>query len=64
MTVRMHGWRSGTTRADASRQVFWVLREAGAARVLAEGGAGAVNHLLAPRDLLVSNDYIDLSLRP
>lgn len=63
LTVRMHGWRSGTTRADASRQVFWVLREAGAARVLAEGGAGAVNHLLAPRDLLVSNDYIDLSLR-
>ena len=25
LTVRMHGWRSGVTRADASRQVFWVL---------------------------------------
>ena len=34
LTCRMHGWRSGVTRADASRQVFWVLREAGVRRIL------------------------------
>jgi 5'-methylthioadenosine phosphorylase len=63
LTVRMHGWRPSTTRREASRQVFWVLREAGVTRVLAEGGVGAVNHLLALRDLLVANDYLDFSLR-
>lgn len=63
LTVRMHGWRPGTSRGQASRQVFWVFREAGITRVMAEGGVGAVSHLLSPRDLLVSNDYIDLSLR-
>jgi 5'-methylthioadenosine phosphorylase len=59
----MHGWRSGVTRADASRQIFWVFREAGVKRVLAEGGVGAINHLLRPRDLVVPNDYIDFSMR-
>lgn len=63
ITCKMHGWRSGVARADASRQIFWVFREAGVKRVLAEGGVGAINHLLRPRDLLVPNDYIDFSMR-
>lgn len=63
LTCKMHGWRGGVSRADASRQIFWVFREAGATRVLAEGGVGAVNHLLKPRDLLVPNDYMDFSMR-
>jgi 5'-methylthioadenosine phosphorylase len=63
LTVRMHGWRQGVTRAAASRQVFWVLREAGVKRVVAEGGVGAINHLLRPRDLIVPSDYLDFSLR-
>lgn len=63
LTCRMHGWRSGVSRADASRQVFWVLREAGVRRVLAEGGVGSVNHLLDPRDIVIPHDYIDSSLR-
>ena len=28
LTCKMHGWRSGVTRADASRQIFWTFREA------------------------------------
>ncbi len=63
LACKMHGWRSGVSRAEASRQVFWVFREAGVRRVLAEGGVGAINHLLRPRDLVIPNDYIDFSMR-
>lgn len=63
LTCRMHGWRSGTSRADASRQVFWVFRAAGVRRVIAEGGVGSVSRLLDPRDIVIPDDYIDQSLR-
>ncbi len=63
LTCKMHGWRSGVSRADASRQVFWVLREAGVKNILVEGGVGAVNHLLNPRDIVIPTDYIDNSMR-
>ena len=63
LTCKMHGWRSGVTRADSSRQIFWTFREAGVKRILSEGGVGTVNHLLNPRDLLVPDDYLDLSTR-
>ena len=63
LACRMHGWRSGVTRADTSRQVFWVFREAGVKNILAEGGVGAVNHLLNPQDIVVPTDYIDNSMR-
>ena len=63
LTCRMHGWRSGVTRADASRQIFWLFREAGVRKILSEGGVGTINHLLDPRDMVISNDYIDLSTR-
>lgn len=63
MTCRMHGWRRGVSRANASRQVFWVLAQAGVKRILAEGGVGAVNHMLDPRDVVIPHDYIDVSMR-
>jgi 5'-methylthioadenosine phosphorylase len=65
LTVRMHGWRpaAGVSRADASKQLFWVLREAGVKRVFAEGGVGSINQLLELRDLVVVDDYIDFSMR-
>jgi len=63
LTCKMHGWRQGVNRADASRQIFWVFRAAGVKKILAEGGVGSINHLLKPRDILVPNDYIDQSLR-
>ena len=59
----MHGWRSGVTRADASRQLFWTFRKAGVKRILSEGGVGTVNHLLDPRDFMIPDDYLDLSCR-
>lgn len=63
LTVKMHGWRSGVTRSDASRQVFWVFREAGVQRILSEGGVGSVNKLLDLRDFIVPDDYLDMSVR-
>nr|WP_040292835.1 MTAP family purine nucleoside phosphorylase [Acetonema longum] len=63
LTCRMHGWRSGVGRADASRQLFWVLREAGVKKIIAEGGVGSINHLLDLRDIVVPTDYIDQSVR-
>ena len=63
LTCKMHGWRSGVSRADASRQIFWVFREAGVERIISEGGVGTVNHLLDPRDIVIPDDYLDLSVR-
>jgi 5'-methylthioadenosine phosphorylase len=63
LTCSMHGWRKGVSRAESSRQVFWVLREAGVKRIIAEGGVGAINHLLKTRDLLIPHDYMDFSMR-
>lgn len=63
ITCQMHGWRGGISRSQASRQIFWVFREAGVQRVIAEGGVGSVNHLLKPRDILIPHDYMDFSMR-
>lgn len=63
LTCRMHGWRQGVTRANASRQIFWVFKNAGVKRILVEGGVGGINHLLKPRDLVIPHDYIDFSVR-
>ena len=63
LTVKMHGWRSGVTRAGASRQVFWIFREAGVKRIISEGGVGTVNKLLDLRDFIIPDDYLDLSVR-
>lgn len=63
LTCKMHGWRTGVSRADASRQLFWVFREAGVKRIIAEGGVGTVNTLLDTRDFLIPDDYLDLSQR-
>ncbi|MBB5335260.1 MTAP family purine nucleoside phosphorylase [Pectinatus brassicae] len=63
ITCKMHGWRSGVNRADASRQLFWVFREAGVKRIISEGGVGTVNKLLDTRDFLIPDDYLDLSVR-
>lgn len=63
LSVKMHGWRRGVKRADASLQVFWVFHEAGVTKVLADGGVGSLNHLLDPRDIVVPDDFIDLSMK-
>jgi 5'-methylthioadenosine phosphorylase len=63
LAVKMHGWRRGVKRSDASLQVFWVFSEAGVRKVLADGGVGSLNHLLDPRDVVIPNDFVDLTTR-
>lgn len=63
LAVKMHGWRRGVKRADASLQVFWVFSEAGVTKVLADGGVGSLNHLLDPRDIVIPNDFIDTTVK-
>lgn len=63
LTVRMHGWRAGVSKADASRQIFWVLEQAGVKTILAEGGVGSIKKDINLRHLIIPSDYIDLSLR-
>lgn len=63
LAVKMHGWRRGVKRGDASLQVFWVFSEAGVKKVIADGGVGSLNHLLDPRDIMIPNDFIDLSVK-
>lgn len=61
--VKIHGWRKGIKRGQASLQLFWVLKEAGVKKVIAEGGVGSINHLLNPGDLVIASDYLDFSMR-
>ncbi|WP_429162318.1 MTAP family purine nucleoside phosphorylase [Desulfitispora alkaliphila] len=63
LLCKMHGWRPGVPRRDASLQIFWVFYKAGVKSIIAEGGVGSINHLLKPRDLVIPNDYIDHSMR-
>jgi 5'-methylthioadenosine phosphorylase len=63
LAVKMHGWRRGVKRGDASLQAFWVFAEAGVRKVVADGGVGSLNHLLDPRDIVVPNDFIDLTVK-
>src|SRR4030042_2162867 len=63
LAVRMHGWRQGIRRADASRQVFWVFERAGVKNILTEGGVGTIKRDLKLRDFIVPDDYLDFSLR-
>ena len=59
--VRMHGWRKGVSRGRASRQVFSVLHRAGVRRILSDAGVGSLNHLLDPGDLVVADDFVDMT---
>lgn len=63
LAIKMHGWRRGVKRADASLQAFWVFHKAGVRKVLADGGVGSLNHLLDPRDIMIPNDFVDLSMK-
>jgi len=59
--VRLHGWRKGVPRGIASRQVFSILQRAGVRRILSEAGVGSLNHLLDPGDLIVPDDFVDMT---
>lgn len=59
--VRLHGWRTGVSRGRASRQVFSVLHRAGVRRIVSDAGVGSLNHLLDPGDLMIADDFVDVT---
>ncbi len=59
--VALHGWRQGVSRGRAARQVFSVLRRAGVRRIVSDAGVGSLNHLLDPGDLVVVDDFVDMT---
>lgn len=59
--VRLHGWRAGVSRGRAARQVFSVLHRAGVRRILGDAGVGSLNPLLDPGDLVVPDDFVDMT---
>jgi 5'-methylthioadenosine phosphorylase len=63
ITVKMHGWRAGIKRSDASKQIFWVFQKIGVKKIIAEGGVGTIRTDLNLCDFFVPDDYIDLSMR-
>ncbi len=63
LAIKMHGWRRGVKRGEASLQAFWVFHEAGVRKIVADGGVGSLNHLLDPRDVVIPNDFIDLTVK-
>ncbi|HBT46450.1 MAG TPA: phosphorylase [Peptococcaceae bacterium] len=63
VTVKMHGRLPGVSWGEASRRLFWVFRQAGVKKIVAEGGVGSINPLLDPLDIVVPTDYIDFSQR-
>lgn len=63
VTCKMHGWQADRSRGDSSKQIFWVLREMGVKKILAEGGVGSIDKKMKPGDVFIPDDYIDFSLR-
>lgn len=61
LSVRLHGWRQGVNRGQASRQIFSVLQSAGVGQIISEAGVGSLNVLLDPRDIVIPDDYVDLT---
>lgn len=59
--VRLHGWRQGVSRGRASRQVFSVLHRAGVRHVVSDAGVGSLNALLDPGDLVIADDFVDMT---
>jgi len=61
LVARMHGWRHNASRHEAALALFWLFREAGVRRVIAEAGSGSITQHFRPRDLVLPHDLIDLT---
>jgi len=61
LVARMHGWRAGVDHHSATLALFWLFREAGVRRIIAEAGAGSILQNFRPRDLIMPHDVIDLT---
>ena len=53
--------RTGAARGQQSLALFWLLREAGVGRVVAESGVASITQHFHPRDLIIPHDFIDFT---
>jgi 5'-methylthioadenosine phosphorylase len=64
---RVAGWmRYGPRRQTASHRIdfranLWALRELGVERIVSQNAIGSVNPMLQPGDVVISDDFIDLT---
>jgi 5'-methylthioadenosine phosphorylase len=61
LVARMHGWQHNATRHEAALALFWLFREAGVRRVVAEAGSGSITQHFRPRDLVLPHDVLDFT---
>jgi 5'-methylthioadenosine phosphorylase len=61
LVARMHGWQHNASRHEAALALFWLFREAGVLRVLAEAGSGSITQHFRPRDLVLPHDLLDFT---
>jgi 5'-methylthioadenosine phosphorylase len=61
LIARMHGWQHNGSRHEAALALFWLFREAGVRRVLAEAGSGSITQHFRPRDLVLPHDLLDFT---
>jgi 5'-methylthioadenosine phosphorylase len=61
LNVFAHGWRSDQIDHASQRRVFWVLKEAGVRKVLADSTCGSLNRAIQPRDLVIASDMLYLA---
>ena len=63
--VFSHGTTSGDEiDHEGHRKVFWVLREAGAKRVVALSTSGSLNRAIRAGDLVIASDILELTQTP
>lgn len=63
ITCRLQGASLVSDQSEEIRQAFWVLREVGVKRIIAPGCVRGINLLLEAGDIIIPEDYINLSPR-
>ena len=60
LNVFAHGWSMDSIDHSAHRQVFWVLKQAGVKKVLADSTCGSLNRAIQPRDFVIASDMLHI----
>lgn len=59
--VRPHDVTRATGRVPQSLALFWLFREAGVRRIVAESGTASITQHFHPRDLIIPHDFLDFT---
>jgi 5'-methylthioadenosine phosphorylase len=58
LNVFAHGWEPERINHGAHQKVFWILKQAGVKKILADSTCGSLNRAIQPRDYVIANDCI------